>query len=98
MSANNWRVCPKCSIDAKEKRRLAIAAASQLYGKVPREEYEVAVSQASSLPSVPDETLREDWEIRTSSNGVFSVNYSCSCQHCGFEFSFAEHRNTLEGK
>ena len=40
-------------------------------------------------------TLREDFKIGTDSNGIFSVDYCCSCKECGFKFKFEKEVKTL---
>lgn len=87
MSADNWRVCPKCTVIAEtayadSQKKIAIS-----YGKISAEEYLKLVNAAPKLPE-PHETLREDYEIGTYKDGEFSVDYSCACTKCGLSFSF----------
>lgn len=100
MSADAWRVCPRCragiAIEKAQKAASARIAATEAYGKVPAEEYrtldaaaleaEEALIQDARLSHV--ETLREDYEIWTDEAGHFFISYSCSCTSCDFEHNF----------
>lgn len=83
MSADNWRVCPKCKKTNESK--------GSLYGKVSEEEYLDSLNQLK----VDEETLREDYEIGIDERGEFYVDYSCRCQTCGFGFHY-KHSQMLE--
>ncbi len=87
MSANNYADCPRCIANAKvEQERLAKLAEEQ-YGKVSPSEYKKLLSESENM-EYPNETLREDWEIKTDRDGEFSVYYGCTCEHCGFSREF----------
>jgi hypothetical protein len=58
-------------------------AAAPVYGKATEQEYKAYMAKHER-----NSTLREDYEIYTGSNGVFSVRYSCSCAQCGLAFNF----------
>ena len=80
MSADNWGICPKC-IKAKNKR------IEEAYGKVSRKEYERMLSEINKN-DIGLRTLREDYEIYTDGDGIFSIRYSCRCSDCGFYHTF----------
>lgn len=96
MGANNWRICPQCKKNAETARNTAITTAGAEYGKVDAAEYVRIVNEASK-PIVMEETLREDYQIRTSTDGVFSVEYRASCDECGMVFDF-DREETLKLK
>jgi hypothetical protein len=73
MSADNWGICPKCA-----KPELPA------YGTVSEAEY----LAAREVKATPLRTLREDYEVFTDEQGVFTVNYRCSCATCRFEFKY----------
>jgi hypothetical protein len=99
MSANNWRVCPKCKAEMTAKRERTIAKARAMYGKVTSEAYERAIKSAEAFSAEPNvELLREDWELYTDKDGVFHVAYRASCSHCGLNFQFRDTKNVLEAK
>lgn len=95
MSANNWRECPKCFQEARKVQARLVEAVKTSYGVVPVEEY-LAMKAKADLEISLEETLREDWEISTHTDGEFFFSYRCSCQSCGFEFSFKHEENTLK--
>ncbi len=76
-------------------RQAAHAEAQAAYGKLSVEDYAAKFSEASSIPYRPAESLREDWEIYTDEQGRFAVSYGCSCEKCGFEFSY-QHKEQLD--
>ena len=102
MSANNWRVCPRCLRRLSAAHERMKAKVTGLYGKVSRAEYEAA---REALPPPPDEskmraTLREYYQLGVRTSGEFFLNYSASCDECGFAFRFEDVRATgaLEGE
>lgn len=79
MSADNWGVCPKC-------KRKASQEVESSYGKVSEEQYLELINKR--VRTNQEETLREDYEIRTDKDGVFSVSYGCGCSKCGFSYEY----------
>lgn len=77
MSADAWRACPKCSKDNQAK-------ADAAYGKVSKLEYQKLLNAALDQR----ETLREDYEICTDENGLFTVGYGCYCDVCKLSFTY----------
>ncbi len=77
MSADNWGLCPNCNKLARQTR---IAA----YGKVSEDEYLALVEASES----EEHTLREDYEVWTDEDGVFTVDYRCGCAICKFHFEY----------
>jgi hypothetical protein len=87
MSADNWGTCPKCKEKNDEANAKRISDAEEQYGKIPSDEYRELIKCAEK-PIKLEETLREDYEMATDSDGLFWVNYSCRCDECGFEHKF----------
>ena len=98
MSANNWRVCPKCLQSRSKERAEVEATMHEVYGKAPLAEFEELKKKLDTLTvtNMP-ESLREDWELHTNGLGIFFVNYGCYCEECGFKFCFDKTINTLLG-
>ena len=94
MSANNWRVCPKCKRNAEILAEKKTAKAQEKYGKVPQEEFLALISDANKTPEL-DQTLRENYELGTDPDGLFGVAYSCSCSICKFSFNFKKEIDIL---
>ncbi len=91
MSADAWRVCPKCN-EAREKETLTMEADVEAsYGKVPPEEYIRKLSELNSrksLDEMGETTLREDYEIGIDEDGEFFINYRGGCTKCKFHFEY----------
>lgn len=90
MSADNWRICPRCKWQAEFKQQLAVKKAEALYGKVSPQAYTKLIRDAETPPKLA-ETLREDYAIGTSPDGTFIVSYSAHCMRCSFK-----HRHQCE--
>lgn len=89
MSADAWRICPKCSVSIASKRELALIEADSQYGKIPVNQWTKLHDDAHSMPiKQTEETLREDYEIYTDESGTFHVDYHCGCTICGFRHNF----------
>lgn len=102
MSADAWRVCPKCKNEClderKEKVALAERAAEKAYGVVPPEQYISLKTKADLIKQddwVTTETFREDYEIYTDEDGMFVVSYSGKCEKCGFAVLFKHSEKKL---
>jgi hypothetical protein len=54
---------------------------------VPEAEYEALKRKATEPSEEREQTLREDYEIALYRD-QFYIDYCCSCQKCGFEFSY----------
>ena len=90
VSADSWRVCPKCGKSGDGPRAKAEKAARDSYGKDTAEEYARLLDLARAMPyDEPEETMREDYEFYYEDGAPFILNvrYGCSCKACGFEFS-----------
>lgn len=87
MSADNWTTCPRCFRIALQERRDREKDADEAYGKVSPEKWLRLKEEAKTSIAITD-NLREDWEIGVENNGVFKVVYECSCETCGFSFSY----------
>ena len=87
MSADNWGVCPRCSVELEKQRLARVKAADDAYGKVESLEYLNLLEQANE-EILPEYILREDYEIWTDENGKFFVSYKCRCDKCGFSHVF----------
>lgn len=94
MSANNYRLCPKCrSVELRELDSFRNKV-DQSYGKIPLEDFEKMRKEQKereekfSNPEEEKMTLREDWEIRMDESGEFRLRYNCQCSQCGFSFEY----------
>jgi hypothetical protein len=91
MSADAWRVCPQCKDKLYKKLKSS-------YGKIPEEEYVLLLKQKEDLQDESNTaTLREDYEIYTDEEGLFSVSYGCSCDKCGFKFEYNYSKLLIKG-
>jgi len=84
MSADNWRVCPRCNNNIKGsfKRK-----AEESYGKVSLEKFNKIMKEAMKKEKQYDKnkfTLREDFEIGILGDGKFFIDYTASCKICKF--------------
>lgn len=97
MSADNWGACPKCKKKEIEKSLQLKRHTEKQYGKVSSEKYRrlLKIAEEPTILRAGVETLREDYEMRTTSEGMFFVNYGCSCDKCGFSHSF-NHKEQLD--
>jgi hypothetical protein len=86
MSANNWTVCPKCISVGQAKQAESLKTSEAAYGKVTSTEW-AALLKSAETPLVIEDSLREDYEIGIRGR-KFYVNYSGSCQTCGFTFNY----------
>jgi len=86
MSADNWRICPKC-------HKNTVPLIKPEYGVVSEAEYLEAIKKE---PEPEEENLREDWDIGIDEDGSFFVNYSCFCELCGFRFEFEQEVNVFK--
>ncbi len=91
MSADNWRVCPRCLKAARLDHAAAQRTVNDAYGKVSFEKFEkfMKLKEKADKPfKEPDDTLREDYEIGINTDGEFYAIYSGRCETCGFSFTF----------
>lgn len=99
MSADNYRLCPKCVIIQRDKHQMALTEVNQLYGKAPAWEHRAAQRRADEIEGLRiSETLREDYEIGIRIDGTFFCHYGASCSVCGYEFKFEKEQNAFKGK
>lgn len=88
MSADNWARCPKCLADHEAKAQADISDLKKHYGKMDADEFSAKMADIKGRKQKPADTLREDYEIGVDSDGVFRLNYGCSCERCGFEYTY----------
>lgn len=89
MGADNWANCPKCKKLWVEKLQEAEKALSQKYGIISAEEFLSKKEDLDARKRLPTtNSLREDYELGTLDDGQFRVSYRCSCEACGFNFSY----------
>jgi hypothetical protein len=89
MSADAWRVCPRCEVKRQKEIEDGQAAVEAAYGNVHSEEYIRLISEQNQLETErAPETLREDYEIWMDEDGKFSVSYHGGCATCGFSFEY----------
>ncbi len=94
MSADAWKICPRCLKKRKAEILKADIESSKAYGTVPLEEWQAMREAATSKANIPlGETFREDYEqgIATDYNGIpvsYYVIYSGHCTVCDFGFDY----------
>ena len=89
MSADNWAVCPRCRVRRQARLSEQKVKLDAAYGAVALAEFDQMRSQYQAAEAAEvDATLREDYEIWTEEDGMFTVIYSCGCRECGFGFKF----------
>jgi predicted Zn-ribbon and HTH transcriptional regulator len=87
MSANGWKICPKCKAKIQADKDAELLKLGESYGKVDSQEYLKLANEASKEPEFT-ESLREDYEFYLDEYYVLDIDYVCSCEQCGFKFSF----------
>ncbi len=100
MSADNWRMCPRCEAERQADYAERRARLAKDYGKVPPDEYmtshrllETAIAKEENAV---EETLREDYGLGLCGDGKFRISYSGSCEVCGLEHQF-KHESAFGG-
>lgn len=92
MSADGYRVCPKCHAGRIIEHKNLSRELDESYGKIPAKDYlalqEKVAELEEQLGKENDYSLAEYREVWISSDGVFSVRYSGSCRKCDFTFRF----------
>jgi hypothetical protein len=88
MSADNWRICPKCKIKHEENIAANQRRVSESYGKIPSDKYMDAVREIQN-PKPLEQTLREDYEQGIDEDGEYSCLYRAGCTVCNFSFTFS---------
>ena len=88
MTADNWRQCPRCIHIAEEEQDKLLKLVDESYGKVSANEYLQMVQETKRDISV-DDTLREDYQLGMDEFGVFSVEYKCHCNACGYRYEYS---------
>jgi len=87
MSADGWKICPRCRAVIQNAKDTEIMKASESYGKIDKDEYLELVRKAAE-PARFEETLREDYEFYLDEEYVLKIRYYAGCNKCNFEFSF----------
>jgi hypothetical protein len=91
MSADNWRVCPKCEQQQDELEDQARQQLARLYNSRPLSEF-LALAEKIALPVSPlKPTFREDYEIGVW-KGQLHVDYKGFCEVCGYEILYEHHQ------
>ena len=100
MSTDNWSLCPKCLALERKAYESAAQAFKDDYGKIPAEEYEkcrqALEKQKGALENKENYTLREDYEVTITEEGVFFVSYRGQCQTCDFRHEYSYNKQVLE--
>lgn len=92
MSADNWTICPKCKLKHESDFAKKREKVRESYGKIPSNLF-IASMEAVKEPPKLEETLREDYCQGMSDDGTYLCSYGCSCDKCGFSFSFKHTEN-----
>lgn len=96
MSADNWTKCPKCLQSKKQRAEKQRRIVANSYGKVSAERFmEMQASITVEDSKDAESTMREDYEQWTDEEGIYQVSYSCSCNECGFEWSYKHKQSVL---
>jgi hypothetical protein len=82
MSADNWKVCPKCLARNLAELRELQKAVDAAYGKVPKEEYMKLRVDVDNFAHLKEENFREDYEIYTDDKLQLTVSYYGQCTVC----------------
>lgn len=93
MSADQWRVCPRCHKRTVDKYQEMLNEATAAYGKVPPDEYlkmldETAEHEPFNLPfelEGKNSTLRIDYEVYFDA-GSLHLTYSAYCVSAGCDW------------
>ena len=89
MSADNWRICPKCLQDEREKLAKLQKKAAESYGKLSSDKWVILNQEAMADPEEKlEETLREDYWQGVNADGVYGACYSCYCTVCGWKWDY----------
>jgi hypothetical protein len=92
MSADNYTVCPRCAEKQRDEIATAKANLEKSYGKISAEEFRLAATAVDRIAIEPmPQNLREDYELGIDRDGDFACSFSCSCDVCGWHWSF-KHR------
>lgn len=87
MSADNYRICPRCRKRHYEKVAADAKKAAEAYGKVPMAEWQAMCKEADNPPPLED-TLREDYECYIDPQGTMRIYYGATCEKCRFTADF----------
>lgn len=89
MSADAWRICPRCADNLELEKQKKRKQVEQFYGKVSPEEFLRLISEADDFDDAePKPTFREDYEILMQSDGEFYVKYHGQCDVCNLTHEF----------
>lgn len=84
MSADNWDVCPRCIAKAHAAHEKEEERVSDMYGKVPVDDFDAARAELKPVDPEDFRTLREDYEWYVQDEEIHGV-YKCQCtaEGCG---------------
>lgn len=82
MSADNWRVCPKCLAKEEAKLQKLQQEADDVYGEVSKEEYLELRKKVFQFVIPECITFREDYEIYTDDRLQLTISYHGECTEC----------------
>ena len=100
MSADYWRVCPKCKKGASESFNKEIEEVKKLYGTIGVDEYEAKINEIKGrkvkeiLEHADDDNgnFREDYEFYMDGDDLV-VSYLGQCTKCDFKVPFCRRVN-----
>jgi hypothetical protein len=95
MGADNWTICPNCIRKIEDAKAKLIEKANKAYGKVKPEEY-LTMLKSTETEVELDRTFREDYDIGTTGDGHFQVNYRSSCTECSFSYKYKIEKDVFE--
>lgn len=88
MTYENWAECPQCRRNHNDKMAVWQDIVKTQYGEMTKEEYLDALDNINRKFALY-ETLQELWEIGIVWDDFF-VQYSASCEVCGYTYSFSK--------
>ena len=97
MGADNWGKCPQCIKLHNEEVKADHEALMAAYGDIDAGEFARIMRELDIKTNngVMSNTLRENYELHMSADGVFTIDYRASCKTCGFSYKYNESEEAL---
>lgn len=89
MSGDSYSSCPRCGIMAGRFASALQEKIDAFYGQVSATQYRLIQKKAKKIenPYKGSTSLREDYEINVSDQGVLTFSYFGCCSTCGYEIN-----------
>lgn len=88
MSADNWTLCPQCSIRIERENNEKMKRLYDQYGIVPLDEWKELETLTHSSLQLNELNFREDYDMGVSKDGTFIVSYRGRCRGCSLSFNY----------